>query len=439
MGYPMPNRKYFLLGTMLAVLFSTMTLGFFYTQRQTIAFWNQGKNNANKEEPEIPSDSQTKDKDIIKKVEIGAGDNYIDVMERADIGYSQAMEIYDAAKPEYDLARISAGESLQLTYTRADRLKRIMYNIDTEKRLIIEDRGAIRATTTASTTKEGDNIWQAEVEPIPYEVEIAVSEGEIETSMYEAAQEQDLDIRTIIKLAEAFQWIIDFAMETRKGDAFKLVYEKKYLDGEYIRPGRILAARYVNNGEEHEIFYYKESPENKGYFSYDGESAQKMFLKAPVAYKYISSGYTRGPRYLASFKMYTSSHKAIDYAAETGTPIRAVGNGTVVTAGWSSAGYGYLTTIRHNSTFTTRYAHQSRIAVRPGESVSQGQVIGYVGSTGFSTGPHLHYEMLKHGAKINPLSLELPPSDSISKENLKAFQESIRPYKEKLDAKAHWQ
>jgi murein DD-endopeptidase MepM/ murein hydrolase activator NlpD len=251
--------------------------------------------------------------------------------------------------------------------------------------------------------------------------------------LYKSALDKGLDERTIIKFAEAFQWTVDFAMEVRKGDTFKLVYEKKYLDGKYIRPGRILAAGYVNDGEKHELFYYEESEDNAGHFTYEGESAQKMFLKAPVAYKYISSGYSAGPRYVARFKTFTSSHKAIDYAAEIGTPIRSVGDGVVTRAGWSSAGYGYLTTVRHNSTYTTRYAHQSRIDVSVGEKVKQGQVIGAVGSTGFSTGPHLHYEMIKNGVKINPLNLEMPAGDSIADKNMKDFHNAIKSYKQKLD------
>ena len=193
-------------------------------------------------------------------------------------------------------------------------------------------------------------------------------------------------------------------------------------------PGNILAGRYVNDGTAYDAFYFAESPENTGYFDHDGNSVQKMFLKAPVEYRYISSGFTTGPRYVAQFQTYTSSHQAIDYAAAAGTPIRSVGAGTVISAGWNSQGYGNLATIRHNATYTTRYAHQSRIIVKAGQKVEQGQTIGYVGSTGFSTGAHLHYEMIKNGVKVNPLREILPPGKAIAKENLSRFQEAIAPY-----------
>lgn len=428
----MRNRRlFFLAGSILVIAFSTAILGFFYGQKQSVAFW---KNNDGHQENGALSvasaTSKGKNKDIIKKVNIKSGETYADLMTGEGVSYSKAMKIYETAKPEYDLAKIKAGEYLYLTYTPNEKLKKIMYEIDNQDQLIIKNQKFCSATASTSVAS---NKWQTRVESIPYQTEVAVEKGRIESSMYKAAQKKDMDIRTIIKLAEAFQWNIDFAMEARKGDTFKLVYEKKYLDGEYVRPGKILAARYVNSGDKHEIFYYEESDDNKGYFTYEGESAQKMFLKAPVAYRYISSGYTQGPRYLAKFKMYTSSHRAVDYAAEIGTPIRAVGDGTIVTAGWNNSGYGYLTSVRHNSIYTTRYAHQSRISVQPGEKVEQGQVIGYVGSTGFSTGPHLHYEMWKNGAKVNPLDLELPASDSIDKDKLDDFHRFIKPYKEKLN------
>jgi murein DD-endopeptidase MepM/ murein hydrolase activator NlpD len=153
-----------------------------------------------------------------------------------------------------------------------------------------------------------------------------------------------------------------------------------------------------------------------------------MFLKAPVEFKYISSGFTTGLRYIEAFNVSTG-HRAIDYAAETGTPIRAVGDGTITFAGWDSRGYGNMVSIRHNSTYSTNYAHQSKMAVKNGQKVKQGDIIGYVGSTGFSTGPHLHYEMLKNGAKINPLQEILPPGQPIKEENRERFFGEVEKYK----------
>jgi murein DD-endopeptidase MepM/ murein hydrolase activator NlpD len=269
--------------------------------------------------------------------------------------------------------------------------------------------------------------------PIPYEVKIRIAQGQIESSMYQAALDSEIDIRAIIELANAFQWSIDFAMDPRVGDTFKFIYEERFLDNKYIRPGKILAGKYINDGQAFYVYYFKESEKNIGFFDELGNSVQKMFLKAPVAYKYISSGYTTGPRYIAAFRMYTPDHRAIDYAAAMGTPIRAVGDGTVTYAGWKKS-YGYFVSLHHNATYSTNYAHLSKPIVTRGQKVKQSQVIGYVGSTGFSTGPHLHFEMVKHGIKINPLREILPPGKPIKEENKERYFVAIRPYQEILAA-----
>jgi murein DD-endopeptidase MepM/ murein hydrolase activator NlpD len=155
-------------------------------------------------------------------------------------------------------------------------------------------------------------------------------------------------------------------------------------------------------------------------------------LKNPVDFKYISSGFTTGKRYVEAFNVSTG-HRAIDYAAANGTPIRSVGEGIVTFAGWNRSGYGNLVSIRHNGTFSTNYAHQSKIAVSYGQKVSQGEIIGYVGSTGFSTGPHLHFEMVKDGTKINPLTVDIPSDKAISAEKMEAFKTFIADLQNQLN------
>jgi len=150
-----------------------------------------------------------------------------------------------------------------------------------------------------------------------------------------------------------------------------------------------------------------------------------------VAFKYISSGFTTGLRYIKAFNVSTG-HRAIDYAAPSGTPVRSVGDGTVTFSGWDGS-YGYRVGIRHNGTYSTNYAHLSKIAVKRGAKVKQGDIIGYVGSTGFSTGPHLHYEMIKNGVKINPLTEVLPPGQELKPENKDRFYETIKEWQIELD------
>lgn len=418
------KSKYFLTLTILFICVAGLSLVFFYTRDDLFSTKKAAGEKKNEEATSTEEKISPKKICKEKQVAITDGKTYCDLMTEAGIGYSEAMKIYNDVKGTYDLAKIRTGKNLNLKFTPdEEKIKELSYKINGEEELIIRN-------TASGTDKKK---WKAEVRPINYKIKKRVASGTINSSLYKAAIDKGIDTRTIIKLANAFQWTVDFAMESKKGDIFKIYYEEKYLDGEYVMPGKILAAKYINDGKEHRIFYYEESEENKGYFTGDGKSVQKMFLKAPVSYKYISSGFTRGPRYLAKFNMYNSSHKAIDYAAEHGSPIRSVGAGTVTQAGWNSSGYGYLTGIRHNSTYTTRYAHQSKIIVKPGQKIKQGEVIGYIGSTGLSTGPHLHYEMIKHGQKINPLDEKLPPSQSIKENNMENFRKTIKPLKEKIN------
>ena len=379
-------------------------------------------NSEGKEEQLIPEK-----KDRIERIEIKDGSTYGAIMEDADIPGSVYMEIYDASHDLYDLVKIRLGRFVELIYDKdTDEFKELRYKIDTEDELFV--RKKIR--DTASSTDE--SYWEAEIKPIDYEIKVVRKEGVVESSVYMAAINNGIDERAIIDLANAFQWSIDFAMDPRVGDTFKMLYEERYLDGEYVMPGRILAGVYVNDGVEHDVYYFEESEDNIGYFDKDGNSVQKMFLKAPVEFKYISSGYTTGNRVVMEVGLH-GPHRAIDYAAAIGTPIRAVGDGTVTFAGWSSVGYGNLTKIRHNGTYSTNYAHQSKFAVRRGQKVKQGQIIGYVGSTGYSTGPHLHFEMVKNGVKINPLKEVLPPGKPIKDENKERFFKLLEDYKKQLE------
>lgn len=350
-------------------------------------------------------------------VAIGAGDTYGVVMARAGVDSETAAKIYAAAKDHYDLAQIRAGYALEFVYGYTDgAFRELIYKIDTEEQLSVISR---------------DGTYEAQVIPIPYETKIVTKEGRVESSLYEAALAQSIDERAIIALADSFQWTIDFALDPRAGDTFRSIYEERYLDGKYSRPGKILAGKYVNDGKSYYVFYFDGEPDNAGYFDEAGNSVQKLFLKAPVAFKYISSSFTTGRRYIEAFNVSTG-HRAVDYAAALGTPIRSVGDGTVTLAGWNGS-YGNMVSVRHNGTYSTNYGHMSRIAVKRGASVKQGDVIGYVGSTGFSTGPHLHYEMVKNGVKVNPLAEVLPPGKALGDEAKVVFAQSIKSWQEELD------
>ncbi|MDD2681244.1 MAG: peptidoglycan DD-metalloendopeptidase family protein [Patescibacteria group bacterium] len=354
-------------------------------------------------------------------VEIKAGSTFGELMHQIGIAPALASEIYASALDKCDLAQIRAGHFLEVDFDKeSDEFKQLKYKIDSENELLVIYGG-----------DDIDKSCSAEVVAIDYEVKIVTKEGKISSSMYAAALDNNIDERAIIELADAFQWSIDFAMDPRVDDTFKFIYEERYLDGQYVMPGKILAGQYINDGHKYEVYYFEEDGDNVGYFDADGNSVQKMFLKAPVAFKYISSGYTTGLRYVEAFNVSTG-HRAIDYAATYGTPIRAVGDGTVIMASYNGA-YGNMVKIRHNGTYQTNYGHMSKFAVKKGEKVKQGDVIGYVGSTGFSTGPHVHYEMEKNGVKINPLLEVLPPGQAILDTNKERFFSTIKEYQAELN------
>ena len=394
--------------------------------------------NPNKIELEATSDNK-QDKIVIPEktdntisIEILSGATFGALMATSGVPYATAMELYEDTKDTYDLVKIRQGRVLDLIYDKdTNNFKELRYKIDSEDELIVS-KNLISSSTITNSTSSLSKTWLAKIIPIPYETKIKTVSGTIESSLYQAALDAAIDIRAIIELANAFQWTIDFAMDPRVGDTFKFIFEERFLEGAYVMPGDVLAGKYVNDGKDFYVYYFEEDETNIGFFDENGNSVQKMFLKAPVAFKYISSGFTTGKRYVEAFNVSTG-HRAIDYAAPLGTPIRSVGNGTITFAGWSSAGYGYLTSIRHNGTYSTNYAHQSKILVSRGQKISQGDIIGKVGSTGFSTGPHLHYEMLKNGIKINPLKEVLPPGKPIKEENKARFFEEIEIYKTVLD------
>jgi len=348
---------------------------------------------------------------------IQPGDTYGVAMARSGLDLAMINNIYSAAKDIYDLAQIRVDYNLELVYGYQDNIfQELIYKIDTERQLSV---------------KVTDDGLRAELKDIPYETRIVTKSGEIKSSLYEAALAQGIDERAVIAAADTFQWTLDFAMDPRVGDTFKFIYEERYLDGQYVRPGKILAGRYVNDGKAYSVYYFAGEADNSGYFDEEGNSVQKLFLKAPVAFKYISSGFTTGKRYVEAFNVSTG-HRAIDYAAPAGTPIRSVGDGTVILAGWNGS-YGYMVSVRHNGTYSTNYAHMSKMAVKRGAKVKQGDVIGYVGSTGFSTGPHLHYEMVKNGVKVNPLAEVMPPGKALSGDSKATFFEEIKAWRDELD------
>ncbi|MDO8560463.1 MAG: peptidoglycan DD-metalloendopeptidase family protein, partial [bacterium] len=336
---------------------------------------------------------------------VEGGDTFGTLAARAEVGGTDAQAVLAASEQIHTFAELRVGQPLAFTFSATDgRLVAVSYEPNRED------------IVTVRRTADG---WTAEEAPIPYEVRTATAKGEITSSLWEAMLAQGDDGQLAIALAEVFAWQVDFAVDVRVGDAFAVAYEQRFRNGKYVMPGEILTARFTNDGTTYRAYHFSTDGVS-GYFDEQGHSLQRVFLKSPLTYRYISSGFT-GRRWDPISKKITA-HYAIDYAAPMGTPTVAVGDGVVVQAGWNN-GYGISLTVRHNETFTTRYGHFSRLAkgMRTGTKVSQGQVIGYVGSTGHSTGPHLHYEMYKYGTKVNPFTVELPAGVPVPEAQQAAF------------------
>lgn len=255
--------------------------------------------------------------------------------------------------------------------------------------------------------------------------------GTINSSLFLAAAEAGISDRTIMNLAGIFAWDVDFVLDIRQGDEFSLVYEEFWQDGERVAEGDILAAEFNNRGKRHRAVRFKDASGRVDYYTPEGHSVRKAFVRAPLSFSRISSNFNPNRRHP---KLNTiRAHKGVDYAAPTGTPIKAAGDGKIIHRG-RKGGYGNAVIIQHGGNITTLYAHMSRFSkARIGSRVRQGDIIGYVGSTGLATGPHLHYEYRRNGVHMNPRTVKLPDAEPIDAAYLADFKKVANPLLQQLD------
>jgi murein DD-endopeptidase MepM/ murein hydrolase activator NlpD len=277
--------------------------------------------------------------------------------------------------------------------------------------------------------------YQSELLEREPEHRVVRAAGKIDSSLFVAAQKASLPETIIMELANIFGWDIDFALDIRDGDQFAVVYEDLYLDGERVGTGNILAAEFINQDTLYRAVRYTDKQGHTDYYAPNGHSMRKAFLRTPVAFTRISSRFSTGRKHPILNRI--RAHKGVDYAAPRGTPVKATGSGKIVLRG-KKGGYGNTVVIQHGSTYSTLYAHLNKFArgLKIGERVHQGEIIGYVGSTGLATGPHLHYEFRVNGVHRNPLTVKLPAAAPLPKryredfklatENLVAQLESVK-------------
>jgi len=283
--------------------------------------------------------------------------------------------------------------------------------------------------------RQGDVFVGEQITTEPERI-LAYKHGTIDHSLFIASQRAGLSDAITMRLAQIFQWDIDFVLDIRPGDAFYVLFEELIHDGEFIGYGDILAAEFVNNGQPYRAIQYAAEGRQPDYYAPSGDSMRKAFLRAPVEFSRISSNFNLR-RVHPLFKT-VRPHRGIDYAAPTGTPILAAGDGRVTTASRTQPNGNYVV-IQHGEQFVTKYLHLSKFArhVKSGQRIKQGQIIGYVGATGWATAPHLHYEFLVNGVHQNPRTVSLPNAAPIPKQQLPNFHAHTQRYSALLDNYKH--
>ena len=344
------------------------------------------------------------------KEKIRKGDNLSSVLARHRVSRSTAIQVSRAAKPVFDLSRsLQPKDTIRLALSNNGLLVGLSYPMDRDRMLLV--------------TRDDGVHFVPHVQQKSYSTRLEVVSGVIgrDGSLFTAGKSAGLTQSLAIQLAGLFEWDVDFARDIRSGDGFRVVHEVKYDEGKRVRNGKIVAAEFVNQGQVFRVVRYTDPSGSSGYYDAKGRNVRKMFIRAPVDFTRISSLFSQRRKH--PVYGYTRAHKGVDYAAPTGTPVRAAGDGRIAFVG-RKGGFGKLILVRHNGTYTTAYAHLSRYSrgLRNGQRVAQGQVIGLVGATGAATGPHLHYEIRIRGKQVNPLSIQLPGTNAIPRAYMNDFR-----------------
>jgi len=337
---------------------------------------------------------------------ISRGKPFFVELQKAGVSPLDIQNLVQATRDIFNFKKVQPGQKYSVYSDRQGGLDSLKFVVDQEKILNVAKIGPI---------------YQTRVDTVPFRYERFVTQAVINQSIYVSLQRMDADPDLANRLAAIFGWDIDFFKDIQKGDTFSILYEKKVYETGRTQMGDVLAARIVCRGHEHSAFRYQSRDGFTNYFDANGKSLQKSLLRAPLEYSRVSSNFSY--RRFHPVKRHYAPHMGVDYAAPYGTPVRATGDGTVAEASRQTGNGNYIK-IRHNSHYETYYLHLSRFGkgVRTSARVSQGQVIGYVGSTGVSTGPHLDYRIKANGSFVNPRTIQLPSKEPVPTSELALFE-----------------
>lgn len=332
------------------------------------------------------------------------GQTLEDLLLEWNLDRTEAHDVISAFREEADLRRLRAGTRVA-TYLGPGGSPLVF-------ELEVDDRGR------AVVARDGDRGWNSRLVAYVEEREVRTVRGTLDGPLIAAITDAGAPEALAYRMADVLQWDLDFNRDLRQGDRFEVLYEEVFLDGRPAGLGNVLALAYVNRGERLEAYRFGEEPM---YYDGEGRPLRKMFLRSPLPFSRVTSRFSHR-RFHPVLKTYRP-HYGVDYGAPTGTPVRVTARGTVVSAGWSRGG-GRMVKVRHANGYLTAYLHLSGFArgVRSGARVAQGEVIGYVGSTGLATGPHLDYRVQHSGRWIDPLAMENVEAEPLAEEQLPAFQ-----------------
>ena len=362
-------------------------------------------------EPAIPAGPQW------KEYQIQTGDNLSILFRRAGLNDKDIYELTSNAPEAKDLRRIRPGQTLSFLVEEG-KLQGLKYSIN-------------QLDSLNFTRTEGKTFLTEKLSLKP-DTRLTFHQASITSSLFMAGKRAGIPNSLTMDLANIFGWDIDFALDIQKGDSFKVMYEELYLEDKMIGTGKILAAEFTNAGKTYKAVRYTDKEGSTNYYTPDGKGMHKAFLRSPIEFARISSHFSLSRKHPVLHII--RAHKGTDYAAARGTPIRATGNGKISFAG-RKGGYGNCIVVQHGQGIQTLYGHMNGFAkgMRVGSKVSQGDVIGYVGSTGLASGPHLHYEFHMNGQVRNPVTVPLPKSTGIAQSEMALFTATTGPLLAKLN------
>ncbi len=346
---------------------------------------------------------------------IGRGDTLDKLFRKHDLDLGHLSEIAKLDEARKRFRKLKPGDQFEITHDEGE-LVSMYSNL---------------SLTSALKIERAESGFRAEIVERPIEKRKRLAYGTIESSLFESAADAGLSDRVIMNIAGIFAWDVDFVLDIRTGDDYYVQYEEIWQDGEYVTDGEIVAAEFNNDGRTHQAIRFIDDEGRSDYYTPDGHSVRKAFLRAPVDFTRISSNFN--PRRRHPILNTIRAHRGVDYAAPRGTPIKAAGDGKVIFRG-VKGGYGNTIILQHGGNITTLYAHMSRFAgAGVGSRVRQGQTIGYVGSTGLATANHLHYEYRLNGVHRNPRTVELPQADPIDQRYRQQFLATVEPILQELE------